>query len=102
MAKRRTNPASKTTPAAARKAAAALIRRRADVLDYLVQTGGQLERLEQDRQRLLERRDRLVLEALDYGVSMVEVARMAGTSRQALLKRLPARSVAGDQPTLDL
>lgn len=102
MAKRRTNPSSKTDPAAARKAAAALIRRRATVLGDLVQNAGQLERVDVERQRLLERRDGLVVQALDLDVSMVEVARVAGTSRQALMKRLPARPVAGNQPAFDL
>lgn len=102
MAQKRTNPASKTSPAAARKAAAALTRQRAGVLASLASIAGQLEDLDARRQMLLESRDGLVVEALDLDVSMVEVARHAGTSRQALLKRLLVLHVPSEHPTLEL
>ena len=102
MAKRRTNPAKKTSSSDDRRALAAALKRRAYVLSELAIVGDRLENVERARQRRLAERDQLVLEALDHGVSMVEIARVVGTSRQALLKRLPARPVAGDQPAFDL
>jgi len=50
------------------------------------------------REALLGRRDELVAGLLDRGVSMAEVARLAETSRQALMKRRSAPEVAPGDP----
>ena len=82
------NPARKTTPAEDRRLLAAAAKRRDSVLTDLVSTARDLELLEARRLNLLARRDALVSEAVALNVSMVNIARHAGTSRQALLKRL--------------
>lgn len=48
-----------------------------------------LELVDARRQGLLTRRDQLVVRARAQGYSWAALARMAGTTHQALLKRLP-------------
>ena len=102
MTQKRANPASKTSPAAARKVAAAALKQRAGILARLVSIADDLAAIDARRLDLLDRRDALVLEALDLDVPMADVARHAGTSRQALLKRLPETQAPTEHPTLDL
>ncbi len=56
-------------------------------LGYVVE---ELAHLDRDRQALLARRDELVAGLHAEGVSWVELAGLAGTSRQALMKRSTA------------
>jgi len=61
--------------------------------------GSDLTEGDRRREALLTRRDELVADLLGRGVSMSDLARLTGTSRQALMKRRPASpSTPADVP----
>lgn len=82
MAKKRSKGTDRTRQAAVR-AAAQTNRVRSDLL----RVGARLAALDVERRSVLDERDKLVQQLLLLGVPMAQAARLAGTSRQALMKR---------------
>lgn len=70
-----------------REAVRRIDRPSASRVDVLERIAAELVELERDRLALLVRRDELVDELRAGGVSWGRLARLAGTSRQALMKR---------------